>query len=507
MGAGDVAVRVNGGDHRRTVGLAVDGDGQHRFALVAIRIGDGVADGLGQRLAVVQGLNRGQAVVQLIGPGAIAVVDQLAVLGISRRDGHGALVHAQRVVGQDVARDRCGGVFGDGGRVVLGHGSRVDDLDDQVVAGALAGQIRDGDREAVAHGVVARRVVVRAARLLVGVGDDAGGGVVAGDGQHALVGGDDDRVGGVGASHVAARDGDGGDAGFGGHSHRTVDRGAGAFEHAVVGAGDVADRVNGGDHRGTVGLARDRDGQGGGAAGAVLVGHGVGDRRFLLFAVVQRLEVGARIEGVRTVGIQREAATMGAGNRGAHAGCLTVDSRDVQRIAIDVAVIGQHAVLCVDGERRFFVGRAGVVDCSRGGIFDVPLERLADLGAGRVGCRDDNGVDAVGAALRGRGFDLAGDQAGGRIQLQTGGQAICREGELVAGVDILELLGDVEADHDVAVVVGLVVQRHARGQDRSVVGARDGDRERRGRCAAFAVGDGVSDRRRGRLVDAQVVEG
>jgi hypothetical protein len=121
-----------------------------------------------------------------------------------------------------------------------GHGRRVDDLDDQVVAGGLAGHVGDGDGEVVLDAVVACRVVVGAAGFLVGVGDLAGGGVVAADGQDALVGGDDDRVGSAGAGDVLAADGDAGDAGFGGDAHGAGDGVARAFDHAVVGSADVA---------------------------------------------------------------------------------------------------------------------------------------------------------------------------------------------------------------------------------------------------------------------------
>jgi hypothetical protein len=84
-------------------------------------------------------------------------------------------IGAERVVGQHAAGDRSGGIFRDGSGVVPGHGRRVDDLDDQVVAGGLAGHVGDGDLEVVLDAVVACRVVVGAAGFLVGVRDLAGG--------------------------------------------------------------------------------------------------------------------------------------------------------------------------------------------------------------------------------------------------------------------------------------------------------------------------------------------
>jgi hypothetical protein len=111
VGSADVAVGIFRRDDGRAVGLAVDGDGQLRRGDVAIGIGDGVADGLGQRLAVVEGLDRLQAVVELVRPGAVAVVHQRAVLGVAGVDDGRDRIGAERVVGQHAAGDRSGGIF------------------------------------------------------------------------------------------------------------------------------------------------------------------------------------------------------------------------------------------------------------------------------------------------------------------------------------------------------------------------------------------------------------
>ena len=121
-------------------------------------------------------------------------------------------------------------------------------------------------------------MVSGAASLLVGVGDLAGGSVVAADGQDALVSGDDYRAGGGGAGDVLAADGDAGDAGFGDDRHGTGDGIARAFDHAVVGSAHAAVAVLGRDDRKRIGLTGDGDGQRGGAGTAFTVRDGIGDR-------------------------------------------------------------------------------------------------------------------------------------------------------------------------------------------------------------------------------------
>jgi hypothetical protein len=156
-------------------------------------------------------------------------------------------------------------------------------------------------------------VVVGAAGFLVGVRDLAGGGVVAGDAQDALGGGDDDRVGSAGAGDVLAADGDAGDAGFGGDAHGAGDGVARAFDHAVVGSADVAVGIFRRDDRRTVGLAVDGDAQLGAGDVAVGIGHGVADGLVQLVAGVQCLDrLQAVVELVRpgAVAVVREGAVL-----------------------------------------------------------------------------------------------------------------------------------------------------------------------------------------------------
>lgn len=84
---------------------------QHGLALVAVGIGDGVADGLGQQFARLQPLDSLQAVVELIRPGAIAIVHQRAVLGVAGSDDRRDCIGAERVAAQQVAGDGGGRAF------------------------------------------------------------------------------------------------------------------------------------------------------------------------------------------------------------------------------------------------------------------------------------------------------------------------------------------------------------------------------------------------------------
>src|SRR5690554_4425049 len=76
-GGGAVVHRYIDGD---TIIGAVDGDGQGRGGLVAILVGDGVGEGLGQRVAIGQPLNNQIAVVQLVAVAAVGIQRQAAVL-------------------------------------------------------------------------------------------------------------------------------------------------------------------------------------------------------------------------------------------------------------------------------------------------------------------------------------------------------------------------------------------------------------------------------------------
>ena len=506
MGAGDGAVGVLRRDDRRSVGLAIDGDGQFGFADVAIGVGDGVADGLGQRLAVVEGLDSLQAVIELIGPGAVAVVHQRAVLGVGGVDDGRDRVGAELVVGQHAAGDRGGRVFGDGSGVVLGIRRGVDDLDVQIVALGLASKVGDGNFEEIADRVVAVGVVVGAAGLLVGVGDLAGGGVVTRDGQDALVGGDDNR-GGAGLGDVLAGHGDASDAGFGRDSHGTCDGVARGFDHAVMARSDIAVAILRRDHRRSVGLAGYRNGQGGRAGRALRVGHGVRDRRGRRLAVIQVLERGAGIERVRAVGVQCERAAIRADDRLADVGVDAVDLRDVDLVAVRIAVVAQHAFGdVVNDQGLVFTGGAFVIGRDRDGVAHGPDEGLGDGRTRLVGGGHGDEVLALDARVGviGRPVgELAGKSAGGGVELQAAGDMVHRVDQGIAVVEVAEEAGQVVVD-DITIHVVLVLQGNC---GRRVVGAGDFDRQCGGAGAALAVRDGIGDRAGRRLANRQMLEG
>ncbi|CAB3958138.1 hypothetical protein LMG6001_05057 [Achromobacter insolitus] len=256
-----------------------------------------------------------------------------------------------------------------------------------------------------------------------------------------------------------------------------------------------------GDCRGSVIGAGNLDRQRGGAGAAFTVRNGIGDRAGCRLAGSQVLEGVARVERVRAVGVQGERATVGTGGRRAHIAAGAVDFRDRQFVAVRVDVVSQNAVLGVDVERGVLVRGAVIVGRRRGGVGDVPVEFLGGRGAGRVGCGDRDGVDAVVAALRGGMIDGAGDDTGVRIDGQAGRQARRGKGELVAGIRIREMGGDVVAH------AGLGV--HARrvgngGRNGTVVGAGDGhDHSGRGRGAA-GIRNGVRDGAGGRFAHGQM---
>ena len=345
------------------------------------------------------------------------------------------------------------------------------------------------------------------ASLLIGVSDLASGGVVIGDGQHPLVGGDDYRVGGAGVADVLAADGNLVDASLGGYGHGAGDRGARGFGHIVVACGNVAVAVLRRDHWRSVGLAGYRNGQGGSAGRALRVGHGIRDRRGRRLAVIQVLECRAGIERVRAVGVQCERAAIRADDRLADVGVDAVDLRDVDLVAVRIAVVAQHAFGdVVNDQRLVFTGGAFVIGGDRNGVAHGPDEGLGHGCARLVGGGDGDEVLALDARVGviGRPVgELAGEGAGGGVELQAAGDVVHRVDQGVAVVEVAEEAGQVVVD-DIAVHVVLVLQGNC---GRRIVGAGDFDCQRGGAGAALAVRDGVGDRAGRRLANGQVLEG
>src|SRR5690606_34992675 len=182
----DVAIRGGGAVvHRHTDGdtiiSAVDGDSQGGGGLVAILVGNGVGEGLGETLAITQPLDRQIAVVQFVAVAAVIVQRQAAVLarytdadttighmatGVRTGDdtGHFGTVGTfgighivGRAAGDDVAADR-NSILGNLVGIVAGHRYIVDDIDHQVARTRAATGIGDVQRDGL--GAVAARILI-----------------------------------------------------------------------------------------------------------------------------------------------------------------------------------------------------------------------------------------------------------------------------------------------------------------------------------------------------------
>ena len=162
----------------------------------------------------------------------------------------------------------------------------------------------------------------------------------------------------------------------------------------------------------------------------------------------------------------------------------------------------------VHAQRRVLVCRAGIGNGGRDRVFHHPVEGLRDAPAIAVRCRNEDRIGAVGvsggAGLAGARVDRAADDAGRRVQCQSFRQALGGVGQRVAGVGVGETALDIDADVRLGILALLRGQRARENGD--VVRARDGDRQRRGRGATFAVADRVLDAGRSLLAGRQILE-
>ena len=463
------------GQDRGVVG-ARDGDREGRRARGALEVGDRVRDRGSGSLVCTQTLERRARIERV---SAIGIQRERATMGTRHRgaDARGIAVDVRNMQGVAV-------------RVaVVAQHAFGDVVHDQHVVLTGGVGVVSGDRLGVAH-LPDKALRHRGARFVGGrhvdevfalhagvgvIGDPVGEGAreragLAVEGQAA------GQVVGRVRQHVAIVD-------------VAEEAGDGVVDGITVHAALVVQR----DGRGRVVRAEDRDRQRRGAGAAFAVRHRVGDRARGAFARGQILEVGAGIETVGTVGVQREGATAQASHGRADVGRLAIDQRHLQRVTVRIGVIGQHAVPGADVERGVFVGLALVFDGGGGRVLDVPREVLRHRGAALVGRRDGDRVDALVAALRGGPVQRAGNDAGGRIDRQARRQPGGRVGQRIAVVDVAELAGDVDRSDGGTVVAGLVGQRDFRRQRRGVVRARDGDRQGGGRRAALAVRHLVGD--------------
>src|SRR5690554_1534384 len=359
-------VRVRYGD-RDAVIAAVDSDGQGRSGLVAIGIGDGVGEYIGQRRIIrVQPLYRQVAVVQLVAVAAIGIQHQGAVV-TDDIAGHTAISHVAarsliasgdtgysgtvgtlgifftcNIAGDHIAVDRHS-IFGNLVGVVTSHGGIVDDLDiDALAVILIAITVGDLDANGITHinGIHLRRTLQG---VFVLDGDGAvGGPIVTFEYQFAVLGDQRHRVTvqlfdlrlaqaqglgvaiGIGegqfdrAAGGQAIQGNQGEAGFDLEVIRIRRRtiGQAAFEyHMVI---DVAIRRGGAVvHRHIDGdtIIRAVDGDGQGRCGLVAIGisDGVGEglgQRVTIGQPLNNQIVVVQLIAVAAVGIQCQIAIL-----------------------------------------------------------------------------------------------------------------------------------------------------------------------------------------------------
>ena len=135
--AGACAIVVGGHDGRCTIGLAVDGDSERARCRQVVRVLDGVVEHLGQRLAGVQRIDVGVAVVQHIAVAAIGVDGQRAVFARDHRTRACVVGHCRCRTACRGSRDRGHGHVGhDVVRVAVGRAVGLDVASGGGAAGA-----------------------------------------------------------------------------------------------------------------------------------------------------------------------------------------------------------------------------------------------------------------------------------------------------------------------------------------------------------------------------------
>ncbi|KAG1450804.1 hypothetical protein G6F57_016319 [Rhizopus arrhizus] len=330
------------GQDRIVVGT-VDGDRDFLRRDAAVAVVDRHGELLGQRFTHAQRLHGRVAVGQVIGPVAVGVDRQCAVLAsavVVDRPG----VRVGRV---DIRHVQ---LAGDGQRGVFGHG-----------AGSLAAQRRnvigalDGDNHGAGRTVRRRH------------GEGLGQGFTDSPRLHAavvVVQVVDPRAAGVDreCAMLAGLAGLHDEAGF------TIIH-VGDVELAVCGEGGVfldsalvVVRAGRGDERRIV-HADDRHFNGGRGRRAAGIGDGVGNRGGRGLAFRQMLEARARREDIAAVRKHRERAAVRAGNGYASRRHRAAAHRnDGQRIAVGIRVVGQQ----VAAEGGVLIATAGAAQRRRG---------------------------------------------------------------------------------------------------------------------------------------------
>ncbi|CAB3958755.1 hypothetical protein LMG7053_05726 [Achromobacter ruhlandii] len=443
-------------DGRGVVG-AGDGDRDDLGGLAAVAVVDGNRDGIGHLLAFGQGLHLVAAVVQHVGPLAVLVDREGAVLTLAAVVGGPGV----RVAGVDVglgqlARHFLRAVFLDGaggfaadGRGVVG----AVDGDGDRASGAIGGGDGEGLGQLLAHG---QRLYARVGLVQVvdpvAVGVDREGAVHA----RAVGHGHEEGLTVVGVDHVELAVGGG---------FLVLDHGAGIV--ARLGGGDLG-RVIDADHGHF---------HGGGGGGAARVGDDVGDRGGSRLAFGQMLEAVAGNEGVAAVRQHGEGAAVGTGDADAARAHRAAADRDQgQRIAVGIAVVDQQ----VAAHDAFFVGAGGVID-GQGRV--IVVARGATVAARAAGSAVDRvGAPArvgIGQVQRAGGFQDAGQAHEAAAAVVTAAARQRRGGRIQHFERILAGL----QGRQQAVGIGALGRRH-RGFGR--IGQRAGHVAGDGHLAAFA---------------------
>ncbi|KWT96743.1 hypothetical protein APY03_2176 [Variovorax sp. WDL1] len=455
---------------------AADRHHQLGGAGAAVGIGDGVAEHLGQRLAVAERGDAGVAGVHLVAIAAVRIHAQAAVCAGQRpaadharaslegEGGHGLghdigtdavadVARSAPVRPEHVAAD-CGHAWPRGvdrGGVVARGRHIVDHQHAQRARTRVAIAVAHDDGDVVRHFAARMRLP---AGQRVAVGDGTGRRVVAGEREQALVGHEGDRRrpelrqlcrGQRGAGDLEAAEAVGRadhEAAGGGLARVAAVAQPALADGGLAGAAGAVAVVE--DQRHAVFGAADGDGDGGRRAVAVSVGDGVvhhlGQRLAGKQVLDDRVRVVERV-GVAAVGVDDDAA-VGRRERAAQAARRAAEAHAGDRHAVGVVgtvrIVRLH-VAARGVRRRVLVDGGGIVRRYRHVVDDSHLQRARARAAACVGHLQFDGIEALGGAgLAERVLERVGvAQLAGRRHAadRTGGGEAGEHQRALAGVD------------------------------------------------------------------------
>ena len=213
---------------------------------------------------------------------------------------------------EQIAGD-AGVILGDGTAIGIGHRRGVGDEDIQA-GGGIGIALGVGDDQGEAVDDVTGGVVGAGAGWVVAIGDLAGEGIKAGDGQCAIGACYGNRSAwrsgceGYSRNHCGTQ-GQTGQAIGGGDREGVAD--GGVLSHAHIGAAHAGVVAGDGDHGQAIGHTGDGHGDGGGGEGAVGILQGVAENIILAVTGIERLGGGIGDIGVGAIGSQGQV-TVGA---------------------------------------------------------------------------------------------------------------------------------------------------------------------------------------------------